>query len=159
MIREGGEDIFRYLNDRRVNLYHASALREGTFCRIHTCDMKVGDIVKVEQDEVLPADVLLLGSSQADSSCKIETANLDGESSLKSRFAPKLSQAYNSIEALVNLKGQVKCQEPNEHLYKFSGTIRLENEKYEIPLSHMNFLLKGCKLKSDWILDLLFTQG
>ncbi|KAG2394078.1 hypothetical protein C9374_003842 [Naegleria lovaniensis] len=159
MIREGGEDFLRYLNDRRVNFRHTYALREGIFCKIHTCDVKVGDIVKVEQDDILPADILLVGSSQEDSSCKIETANLDGESSLKSRYSPKWSQVYNSIESLLNLKGQIKCQKPNEHLYKFSGAIYLENEKQEIPLSHLNLLLKGCKLKTEWIFGLVVYTG
>lgn len=49
----------------------------------------VGDFVKLKSDESIPADILLLNTSDTNSVCHIETANLDGETNLKQREVVK----------------------------------------------------------------------
>lgn len=47
--------------------------------------IRPGDFVRLHTNEMIPADVLLLHSSNIAGICHIETANLDGESNLKQR--------------------------------------------------------------------------
>ena len=49
--------------------------------------VKVGEIVKVKNEEFFPADLILLSSSEAHGSCFVETKNLDGETNLKAKHA------------------------------------------------------------------------
>ena len=44
-----------------------------------------GDFVHLSCNEIIPADILLLRSSDSAGICHIETSNIDGENNLKQR--------------------------------------------------------------------------
>jgi len=48
-------------------------------------DLHVGDFVHLSCNEIIPADIVLLKSSDVLGICHIETSNLDGETNLKQR--------------------------------------------------------------------------
>jgi P-type E1-E2 ATPase len=90
-------------------------------------DVKVGRIVKILQNEQVPADIILIQSSAPKGSCYIETKNLDGETNLKYKQAipETVANSQNEEELFENYKAgiHIECEAPNEILYNFQGSI------------------------------------
>lgn len=57
----------------------------GSYVERQWQHVRVGDFIELTRDEVIPADILLLHSTEAHGICYIETANIDGETNLKQR--------------------------------------------------------------------------
>jgi phospholipid-transporting ATPase len=65
--------------------------------QVEWSEVAVGEVVKVESEELFPTDLILLASSADGGVAFIETASLDGEKNLKPRNAFPATQRYNSI--------------------------------------------------------------
>ena len=63
-------------------MYHETT---GSFADITWRDVKVGQVVRVLDNELFPADLVCLHSGLPDKVAFIKTTNLDGESNLKIR--------------------------------------------------------------------------
>ncbi len=83
MIKQGYEDWLRHKADNLFNNRPVKVIRDGVIELIKSKNVKVGDIVKLEGEEQVPTDIVLLGSSDEFQRCLLNTANLDGETSLK----------------------------------------------------------------------------
>lgn len=79
MIKEIIEDTARHKADNRVNNSVCTVLRpDGKLENILWKDLRVGEIIMVQNKHQLPADCLLLASTNDLGVCYIETSNLDG---------------------------------------------------------------------------------
>ncbi|KAG8520290.1 Phospholipid-transporting ATPase IB [Galemys pyrenaicus] len=119
----------------------------------------VGDIVKTTNENFLPADMVLISSSEPHATCYIETSNLDGETNLKIRQALLETAEMQTEKQLSNLSGKIKCEGPNRHFNHFIGTLYL-NGKRPIPIGPDQILLRGTRLKNtQWILGVVIYSG
>eukprot|EP00347_Sterkiella_histriomuscorum_P005590 403356030 len=151
MIKDIFEDMKRHQSDNLENnrLVRAANPQTGEFDTILWKDLHVGMVVKIHCDEFFPADIALLNSSALKGICYIETKNLDGETNLKHKSANKetVQMATNDQEAIKCMKNaRVECENPNEMLYKFEGTLICQ-QTY-IPLSVDQILLRGSSLRN-----------
>jgi magnesium-transporting ATPase (P-type) len=76
----------------------------------------------------LPSDILVIASSGREGLCYVETKNLDGETNMKHRVAPKDLNNYflNKIERVKDLKtAEITCEVPNKDLANFDGKMIL----------------------------------
>ena len=74
-------------------------------------------MIKVSKEEILPADFILLLSSEQSGMAYVETASLDGEKNLKPKFSmTPLQRTYNEgskVPQLGHLRGHIQCIEPS----------------------------------------------
>lgn len=133
-IKEAVEDYNRYLQDKRLN--QAPATVVGDSERNKWATVKVGDILKIHDREHLPADLVLVSSSNDDGLAYIETKQLDGESNLKVKVVPQaICAAFRTESQALLTKGRIECEAPNDRLYKFNGRITLD----KVPFTAQGF--------------------
>ena len=88
------DDIHRHLADNKVNNLPVEVLNKETkqFEKRAQGSILVGDIVKVNEGDIFPADLLFLrsGDPKAPKSCWVNTKSLDGETDNKYRQALKV---------------------------------------------------------------------
>lgn len=125
-------------------------LKQGGFRETTWAGLHVGDIIKIEKDQQVPADLLLLYSAEEKGNCFIETKNLDGETNLKEKKAnSKLQQVYadGKFESMYSQNLSFSFERPNPYLYTFTGKITLPDGSM-LPLDNNNFILRGCSLRN-----------
>eukprot|EP00163_Fabomonas_tropica_P014186 TRINITY_DN2587_c0_g3_i1.p1 TRINITY_DN2587_c0_g3~~TRINITY_DN2587_c0_g3_i1.p1 ORF type:complete len:1153 (+),score=165.86 TRINITY_DN2587_c0_g3_i1:130-3588(+) len=147
------EDYRRHRRDKLTNNSPCRILRDRQF---HDCvwtDVVVGDVLQLHGGDPIPADILLLSSSEPLGMAYVETSNLDGETNLKIRQAIAETQPASGHEAseeevidfLYDLQGSVQCEQPNRELYRFNGFIDLDQQ---YPLGPKQVLLRGTSIRN-----------
>ena len=127
MGKEAYDDYKRNLRDREANsaryLVLASgassssdeeelshSLLEGDFPptrSIPSSSIRVGDLVLLEKNQRVPADLILLRTSDSSGTCFIRTDQLDGETDWKLRVAVPATQKLPFDHELLNLDAEI----------------------------------------------------
>ncbi|KAG7395204.1 hypothetical protein PHYBOEH_004111 [Phytophthora boehmeriae] len=202
MVKEGLEDRARHQQDWIVNHDKVDTLNgeldvtqgkstsnhtPGVFQSIYWQSLRVGHVIKIYDMEQVPADVVLLFSSQPSGEAMCETSSLDGESNLKVRHCVKwidiIPQKPQDFGDTVH--GEIRCETPNKRLYSFDGVMRIRratergndnnsprqqleeqrddgimSEFEEIPITIENVLLRGMKLcNTKWAVGVVVGGG
>ena len=152
------EDVKRHQADKKINNKSVKVWSRRTkkFVEKPWKDVVVGDVVQCDNEESFPADLVLLGSSEPQGICYIETASLDGETNLKQRSAH-----HSTADVPIHeLDGQIECEAPNRNLYEFTGNIAQGARPEPKPLNKNSILLRGAKLmNTKWIFGAVIYTG
>lgn len=159
MAKEGYDDYRRYKldkieNNREVDVLEVDAdasVEEGAelgpWITKKWRDVRVGDIVRLERDDWVPADILLMSSHGPHGIAYIETAALDGESNLKAKQSiPIIAEIYSTIDKLRNSSGEVVVEDPNLDLYNFEGKVTTDGETK--PLTNSQVVYRGSIIRN-----------
>lgn len=120
MGKEAYDDYKRHLRDREANsqrylvLEHpTSHSAEDTYLNTHantrsvpSSSLRVGDLILLEKNQRVPADLVLLRTSESSGTCFIRTDQLDGETDWKLRVAVPECQKMDERD-LVQLDAEI----------------------------------------------------
>uniref|UniRef100_A0A672RY36 Phospholipid-transporting ATPase n=1 Tax=Sinocyclocheilus grahami TaxID=75366 RepID=A0A672RY36_SINGR len=146
-IKDLVDDLARHRMDKEINNRRCDVLLNGRFEKTRWMNLQVGDVVRLKKNDFIPADILLLSSSNPNSLCYVETAELDGETNLKFKMGLKVTdERLQEENQLARFNALIVCEEPNNRLDKFVGTMIWDAQSY--PLDLDNMLLRGCKIRN-----------
>uniref|UniRef100_A0A672Q915 Phospholipid-transporting ATPase n=1 Tax=Sinocyclocheilus grahami TaxID=75366 RepID=A0A672Q915_SINGR len=144
-IKDLWEDYRRHRSDKEIN--HMDCLvysSEKQYVEKYWKELRVGDFIRLRCNEILPADVLLLSSSDPDRLCHIETATLDGETNLKQR---QVVRSFIDLFDPLKYCSVIECEKPNNDLNRFRGYIIHRSGRRD-GLYKDNLLLRGCTIRN-----------
>ncbi|NXU37934.1 AT10D ATPase, partial [Drymodes brunneopygia] len=148
-VKDGLEDYSRYKMDRQINnlVTKVYSRKEKRYIDERWKNVSVGDFVRLSRNEIIPADMVLLYSSDPDGICYIETAGLDGETNLKQRQVVRgYSEQVSEIDP-EEFSSRIECESPNNDLSCFRGFVEHSNMD-RVGLSKENLLLRGCTVRN-----------
>uniref|UniRef100_A0AAQ4RD14 Phospholipid-transporting ATPase n=1 Tax=Gasterosteus aculeatus aculeatus TaxID=481459 RepID=A0AAQ4RD14_GASAC len=159
-VKEFIEDLVRsYSIPSLMFVSNPSLLRNGAWEIVHWEKVAVGEVVRAANGDHLPADLVILSSSEPQGMCYIETSNLDGETNLKIRQGLQMTADIKDIDSLMRISGRMECESPNRHLYEFVGNIRM-NGHSTMSLGPDQILLRGAQLRNtQWVHGVVVYTG
>ena len=124
MSKEAMDDIHRRRRDMEAN----SELYEviGRPKLVPSKNLEVGDLVKVHKDTRIPADMILLQSSESTGESFIKTDQLDGETDWKLRIACPLTQNL-ALEELDHV--MITAGAPDKSIHSFVGKLNCDDQQ------------------------------
>ncbi|KAL1720186.1 hypothetical protein EV715DRAFT_250515 [Schizophyllum commune] len=91
---------------------------------VPSSSLRVGDLIRLEKNQRVPADVILLHTSDASGTCFIRTDQLDGETDWKLRVAVPECQKLPE-GSLPRLEAEIYADAPTKDIHTFVGTFTL----------------------------------
>ncbi|XP_025267738.1 phospholipid-transporting ATPase ID isoform X3 [Camponotus floridanus] len=158
-VKDAYDDFQRHSNDSQVNNRKSRTLRGTNLREEKWSQVQVGDVIRMENDQFVAADVLLLTTSEPNGLCYIETAELDGETNLKCRQClPETAEMMDNHELIGQFDGEIVCETPNNLLNKFDGTLTWRGQRYA--LDNDKIILRGCVLRNtQWCYGMVIFAG
>lgn len=151
-------------------LFHVSPLASsigmgGHLVRhVGNAHSRIGDIVLLRNNDQVPADIIVLSTSEEDGLCYLETKNLDGETNLKPHRSLKATSSLQSEEDIEHASFVLDSEPPHANLYLYNGVLRYREheageEKVE-PATINEMLFRGCSMRNTtWIIGLVAFTG
>ncbi|XP_023034839.1 phospholipid-transporting ATPase ID isoform X8 [Drosophila willistoni] len=158
-VKDAYDDIQRHLSDSQVNNRKSKTLRSGKLIEAKWSDVQVGDVIRLDNNQFVAADILLITTSEPNGLCFIETAELDGETNLKAKQClTETIELGEQHDALWSFNGEIICERPNNLLNKFEGTLIWKNQRFA--LDNDKILLRGCVLRNtQWCYGVVVFAG
>ncbi|RXM96164.1 putative phospholipid-transporting ATPase IIA [Acipenser ruthenus] len=125
--REAVEEIRCFIRDKEVNSQIYSKLSTRGTVKVKSSGIQVGDLIIVEKNQRVPADMIFLRTSERNGSCFLRTDQLDGETDWKLRLPVACTQRLPTAADLLQIRSFVYAEEPNLDIHNFIGTFTRED--------------------------------
>ena len=146
-----------------IHLSHHSSGNPRPHWKITTWeDVRVGDVVKVLNNDPIPSDILICATSEEENVAFVETKNLDGETNLKSRSACPVLTHLRSAKDCANPMNSfhVDCDRPDTNLYKLNATVITDGGATKTGVDISSVMLRGTVLRNtEWVIGVVLFTG
>ncbi|KAG0717199.1 putative phospholipid-transporting ATPase IIB [Chionoecetes opilio] len=160
LIREAVDDVRRWQRDKEVNQQKYKKMTpQGGQRTITSANIRVGDLIFVEKDQRVPADMVFLRTTEASGTCFIRTDQLDGETDWKLRVAVPVTQKLETNEELFTTDATVYAEKPQKDIHNFIGTFTKHDTSTEESLSVESTVWAGTVVASGRLLGLVIYTG
>ncbi|KAJ1952890.1 putative aminophospholipid-translocase, partial [Linderina pennispora] len=126
MAKEWHDDHARKKRDKEANSQKYARLSSDGREVIPSAKIRVGDLIIIDKDQRVPADMVLLRTTEASGACFIRTDQLDGETDWKLRIAAAPTQKLADDMDIFSLHGSVYAGAPHKDIYDFVGNLTIE---------------------------------
>ncbi|KAL2819991.1 hypothetical protein BJX63DRAFT_380938 [Aspergillus granulosus] len=143
---------------------------KARFKREYWKSLQVGDFVRLYNGDPIPADVVVLSTSDPDGACYVETKSLDGETNLKVRHALNCGRQVRHARDCERAEFIIESEAPHPNLYAYNGALRWDQRDPDYPdaprkemvepITINNLLLRGCSIRNtEWVLGVVLFTG
>lgn len=134
-------------------------------------NIRVGDFLFLRNGDAVPADSIIISTSEPAGTCFVETKDLDGETNLKPRRCVPDMNHVRSPADCTKLNFWVESEAPNSNLFNYSGTLYMPDNsedstqtelrpKKSIPLDINNLLLRAHVIRNtEWVIAMIIYTG
>lgn len=145
-VKDWVEDRKRHKQDDHHNSIPVDRIsKKGRVEVTRSSELRVGDIIKIKQDQEIPADcVVLKGPPKGDGTCRMNTSSLDGENAPKIRKALSRTQDMR-LRDLAKVDATIECKENDKQLRGFNGRLIMTGFP-TTPVDDSHFLFRAAFL-------------
>ncbi|KAJ2726062.1 putative aminophospholipid-translocase [Coemansia sp. Benny D115] len=149
MAKEWHDDHARKKRDNEANSQRYLRLTTDGPQVIPSKKIRVGDLIVIEKNQRVPADMVLLRTTESSGACFVRTDQLDGETDWKLRIAVAPTQKLADNLDLFELHGSVYADAPHKDIYDFVGTLSIQSgQTVTVPLGVENTMWSNTTLAS-----------
>ncbi|CAE6411960.1 unnamed protein product [Rhizoctonia solani] len=182
MGKEAWDDILRNRRDREANAQRYLILESDSTPlapnsatgfpptrATPSSQLQVGDLVQLTQNQRVPADMLLLRTSDPSGTCFVRTDQLDGETDWKLRVAVPACQSLSDDWSLLGVSAEVYADAPIKDIHSFIGTFTLHSTSSDVdpeqqatqvtPLTAENMLWSNTVLAAGTAIGMVVYTG
>ncbi|XP_026684578.1 probable phospholipid-transporting ATPase IIB [Diaphorina citri] len=164
LCREAMDDFRRHQRDQEVNGQKYKRFVRTADSTIVTelvaaSKLRVGDLIYVEKDQRVPADIVLLRTTEKSGACFVRTDQLDGETDWKLRIAVVETQKLDCDARLFDIHATLFAEKPQRDIHSFIGTFTRQDVSAEDSLSVENTLWANCVVASGSALGTIVYTG
>ncbi|XP_029700720.1 probable phospholipid-transporting ATPase IIB isoform X2 [Takifugu rubripes] len=161
MVREAIDEVRRYQRDKEMNSQLYSKLTVRGKVHVKSSDIQVGDLIIVDKNQRIPADMIFLRTSEKTGACFIRTDQLDGETDWKLKIAVGCTQRLPAVSDLFSIAAYVYAQKPHLDIHSFEGNFIREDVDPQVheSLSIENTLWASTVVASGTVIGVVIYTG
>jgi phospholipid-translocating ATPase len=126
ILKEAVDDYKRYQQDTKANSQKFKKITREGFVDIMASEIKIGDIIQISANERIPADMILLHTTDKSQTIFLRTDQLDGETDWKLRKPVALTQAINDPFRMFMDDAYIVADPPTKQIYYFKGNFVMQ---------------------------------